>query len=149
MANINLDTFFYAARTGNISLLKYYIDTGIDIHSSDDFALRLAIAHKQKNAIIFLLQNGASKQVFNNSMLRLASLKGETEIVKELLEEKTCDKESKLYAMYNAILCGYPDIVKLLLNDGLSPTSDNGAILRVVKLTTHESIINLFKEYLN
>ena len=52
MAVKNLDTFFTAAREGNIKQLKYYLNTGVDIHSNDDLALRLAIENKKIDNII-------------------------------------------------------------------------------------------------
>ena len=83
-----------------------------------------------------------------DSMLRNAALCGADSTVKELLSQNICSEEAKLYAMYNAILLGHDKIVVLLLDNGISPTMNNGAILKVLKLCNHNNIIELFKDYL-
>ena len=149
MATIDLDSFFLAARLGYIPILKQGLSEGIDIHTNDDLAIRLAIISGKQDAIEFLLKNGANEQIFDNSLLRFASLYGETDVVKNLLHKGSCDQETKIHAINNAILHGYPSIVKLLLENGVSPTDNNNAILKVVKFCKYDEIIVLFKDYFN
>ena len=80
--------------------------------------------------------------------LRNSSLYGATQTVKDLLGKNICSEQAKLYAMYNAILLGYDEIVSLLLDNGVSPTANDCAILRVLKFCKHDKVIALFKEYL-
>jgi len=148
MASIDLNIFFLAAQNGDIFILKKCLDNGIDIHSCDDLALRLAVKFNHKNAIIFLLTNGAYIQAVYDATLRRSSLEGNIEIVKSLLETDSCSQEAKMYAMYNAIFCRNEEIIKLLLQNGVSPTANNGAVLNVVKLCNNEKINIIFKDYL-
>lgn len=148
MATIDLSIFFSAANTGDIFVLKKCLDDGIDIHSCDDLALRLATKRNHAKAIVFLLERGANIQAVYDAELRRASLEGETETVKMLLEKYSCSQEAKIYAMYNAIFCRHEDIIELLLQNGVSPTANNGAVLNVVKLCNNEQINTLFEEYL-
>lgn len=83
-----------------------------------------------------------------NEALRNSSLYGATQTVKDLLDKNVCSEQAKLYAMYNAILLGYDEIVALLLDNGVSPTANDGAVLRVLKFCKHDKVIALFKEYL-
>lgn len=149
MANIDLEVFFMAARQGNIKCLKYCLDNGVDIHSANDFALRIAAENGEMEVVKFLLENGANIHVLDDCLLRLASLNGKAKTVINLLEYGSCSYEAKLYAMFNAILYGHIDIVKLLLQNGVSHTDNNGAVLKVVKMCKHNDIIALFENYLN
>ena len=149
MATIDLEVFFLAARTGNIKLLEYCLNNGIDIHTGNDFALRLAAENGQIEAIRFLVEKGANVSALDDTMLRLASLKGKISTVQKILSRGFCSQEAKLYGMYNAILHGHTDIVKLFLENGVSPTDNDGAVLKVVKMCRYENVIALFEDYLN
>ena len=149
MATINLEVFFLAAQTGNIKLLQYCLDNGIDIHSGNDFALRLAAENEQIETIRFLINKGANVCALDDTLLRLASSKGKIETVQKVLSQGNCSQDAKLYSMYNAILHGHVDIIKLLLENGVSPTDNDGAVLRVVKMCRYDNVITLFEDYLN
>ena len=148
MANIKLSIFFAAAYNGDIFILKKCLDEGIDIHSCDDLALRIVTKANHTKAILFLLSRGANIQAIYDEELRRVSLEGNTNAVKILLSEYSCSEEAKIYAMYNAILGRHEDIVKLLLQDGVSPTANNGAILNVVKLCNNVQVNKWFEKYL-
>ena len=149
MATIDLEVFFMAARQGNIKCLKFCLENGVDIHSANDFALRIAAANGKMEVVKFLLENGANIHVLDDCLLRLASLNGKIQTVTNLLEYASCSHEAKLYAMFNAILYGHIDIVKLLLANGVSPYDNNGAVLKVVKMCKYDDIVALFEDYLN
>ncbi len=85
----------------------------------------------------------------DDTRLRSASINGDFETVQKILTRGKCSEKAKLYAMYNAILYGHADIVKLLLQNGVFPNGNDDAILRVLKLCEHENIIILFEDYLN
>ena len=148
MADINLSIFFAAAYNGDIFILKKCLDEGIDIHSCDDLALRIVTKANHTKAILFLLSRGANIQAVYDEELRRVSLEGNTNAVKILLSEYSCSEEAKIYAMYNAIFGRHEDIVNLLLQDGVSPTANNGAILNVVKLCNNNQINKWFEKYL-
>ena len=148
MADIDLNIFFVAANNGDIYVLKKCLDEGIDIHSCDDLALRIVTKANHTKAILFLLSRGANIQAVYDEELRHASLEGKTNTVKVLLEEYSCAEEAKIYAMYNAIFGRHEDIIELLLQNGISPTSNNGAILNVVKLCNNDKVNKWFEKYL-
>lgn len=148
MATIDLNIFFLAAHNGDISILKKSLNDGIDIHSCNDMALRLAVKANKRKAILFLLSHGASIQSVYDEALRGATLKDDVETVKSLLTNDYCSEEAKIYAMYNAIFCKNEEIIKLLLENGVSPTANNGAILNVVRFCGDAEIKVLFENYL-
>ena len=149
MATIDLEVFFMAARQGNIKCLKYCLDNGVDIHSANDFALRIAAANGKMEVVKFLLENGANIHALDDCLLGLASINGKLQTVINLLEYGSCSYEAKLYAMYNAILYGHIDIVKVLLIKDVSPYDNDGAVLKVVKMCKYDDILELFENYLN
>lgn len=148
MTTEDLHFFFQAAANGDIYILKKCLDDGMDIHSNNDLALRIAVQGNHRKAVAFLLNQGANIQAVYDLALRHASLEGNTDAVKKLLEEYPCSQEAKTYAMYNAIFCKHKEIIKLLLQNGVSPTANNGAVLNVVKLSNDAQIVDLFKNYL-
>ena len=148
MKDIDLRIFFTAAHNGDIFILKKCLDNGIDIHSCDDLALRIVTKANHTNAILFLLSRGANIQAVYDEELRSASLKGKTKTVRILLEEYSCSEKAKIYAMYNAIFGRHEDIIELLLQNGVSPTANNNAVLNVVKLCNNDQVNKLFEKYL-
>lgn len=148
MTTDDLTFFFLAAQNGDIFVLKKCLNNGIDIHSNNDLALRLAVKENHAKAIVFLLTRGANAQAVYNSSLQEASLVGDIQTVKSLLRDNLCSEEAKIYAMYNAIFTKNEEIIKLLLQNGVSPTANNKAVLNVVKLCNNSKINDLFKEYL-
>ena len=98
---------------------------------------------------MFLLARGANIQAVYDEELLRASLEGKVKTVKVLLEEYSCSQEAKIYAMYNAIFARHQEIIKLLLQHGVSPTENNKAILNIVKLCNDDIINKLFENYLN
>jgi len=147
MVTSNLKFFFSAAYSGNISILKKCLNDGIDIHSCNDLALRLAVRANKQKAIIFLLTNGANIQPIYDDALRHFSLEGDVDIVKTLLEHTSCSYESKIFAMFNAILGKNEEIIKLLLQNGVSPIANNEAFLNVVRFCKDDKIATLFEDY--
>ena len=147
MTTSNLKFFFSAAYNGNISILKKCLNDGIDIHSCNDLALRIAVKSNKQKTIIFLLTNGANIQAVYDDALRHFSLEEDVEIVKTLLEHSCCSYESKVFAMFNAIFCKNEEIIKLLLQNGVSPTANNEAILNVLGFCKDDKIATLFEDY--
>jgi hypothetical protein len=49
--------------------------------------------------------------------------------------------------MFNAIFNRNGDMIKLLLQNGVSPIANNNAVLNVVKLCKDEKIAVLFEDY--
>ena len=148
MTTDDLNFFFLAAQNGDIFILKKYLNNGIDIHACDDLALRLAIKENHSKAIVFLITHGANIQAIYDASLRKASLSGDIQTLKSLLKNNSCSQEAKTYAMYNAIFMRNQEVIKLLLQNGVSPTANDGAILNVVKLCNDSKIRHLFREYL-
>jgi len=148
MTTTDLSNFFLAAQNGDIFILKKCLNNGIDIHSCDDLALRLAVKENHTKTIVFLLTHGANAQAVYDASIRKASLRGDVQTLKSLLKNNSCSQEAKIYAMYNAIFSRNGEIIKLLLQNGVSPTDNNGAILKVVKICDDDKINDLFKEYL-
>ena len=149
MGAIDINSFLSAAQNGNIYILKNSLDNGFDIHYCNDLALRCAKKNGQTEVVIFLLENGANIYALDDdSALRYSSLRGDIKTINYLLQKGSCSHEAKVYATYNAILCGYDEIVALFLEDDISPLENDGAILKVLKLCKYDKVITLFKDYL-
>lgn len=148
MATIDLNVFFLAAHNGDLSVLKKALNSGIDVHSCDDMALRLAVKANQRRAILFLVSRGASIQSVYDEALRGATLREDVETVQSLLVNDYCSEEAKIYAMYNAIFCKNEEIIKLLLEHGVSPTANNNAVLNVARFCGDSKIMTMFENYL-
>ena len=148
MANEDLRFFFLAAHNGDIFILKKCLNSGIDVHSCDDMALRLAVKANQHKAIAFLISHGASIHAVHDEALRGATLRDDTEAVKSLLANDNCSEDGKIFAMYNAIFWKNEEIIRLLLENGVSPTANNNAVLNVARFCGDSKVMAIFENYL-
>jgi ankyrin repeat protein len=84
------------------------------------------------DAVISLLQNGADPTVSHNAAIRLASQKGQANIVSLLLQDGRVDPTDwKNFAIYVASYNGHVDVVDVLLQDGrVDPTDENEEAIR-------------------
>lgn len=144
-----LKNFFAAARSGDTEVLHQHILSGVDIHSCDDLALRIAAENGRYITVEFLINHGADIHALNDAALLWAAYYGETKTVKLLLKKGAGTEISKENAMIYAISKNRYDIVKIFLEDGVSPDFRNGAPLNCSKKYNYQNITKLIKSYMN
>ena len=76
----------YGARKGYDEIVRSALQDGADIHTWDDFALRVAAEKGHTETVKLLLERGAKIHVLDDAPLRFAARSGHTGTVKLLLE---------------------------------------------------------------
>ena len=73
-----------AAEKGNLEVVKFLVEEGVDVHTYDDCALCGAAEKGHLEVVKFLVAKGADVHARDNYALRWAADKGHLEIVKFL-----------------------------------------------------------------
>jgi ankyrin repeat protein len=115
----------YAARFGNIEIVKFLKDHGAVISFNTDSALVWASLNGHLNIVKYLVKNGAIINADNNNALKAASENGHLEVVEYLIL-----MNSDLFSeLDDALLCastsGHLNVVKCLLQFGANPNYTN------------------------
>ncbi len=123
-------TFERAARTGNLEVLKYLVQTGENIKGHRDDALisasenghfrivRYIVEKMQANCAKYLLENGADFHADRDFAFRISCREGRLEAVKFLLEKGADIHSLDDYAFRYASERGHLEIVKYLIEQG-------------------------------
>ena len=79
-------TLLAEASRCHVSLVKYALEKGINVHYNDDEALRLACSTGQLDIVKYLLKSGADFNVANSAPFFVASFYGHLDVVKFLVD---------------------------------------------------------------
>ena len=149
-----------AVEAGNTEKVKHLLDSGASVDQKDKegrTALMLAKSRsdgpaerfgRRRELLVLLVEKRAS----NNPALLLASLKGETEVVKQLLDRKAPvdEKDENGYtALMWASLAGNTDAVKLLLDKGAAfdeKDEDGWTALMGASMMGHTEVVKLLHD---
>jgi hypothetical protein len=112
-----------AAKHNQVQALKYFHELGIPVHSGISEVLDTAAQYGATECVRYLLENGASLDVFNGERpLQYASQNGHAEVVRLLLEKTAPEEMMKGYRyrywdkfIFSAAAGGHGEVVKLLL----------------------------------
>lgn len=82
-----------AAEYGQLETLKYLHYAGVDVTTTDNFAIRLAASKGHLDCVKFLISVGADIAVYGNWALVSAAYNGHLELVKYLISVGMADIE--------------------------------------------------------
>ena len=113
------DTFLIVcAGKGKLDYVNYLIGIGADVHSSDDYALRLAAGNGYADVVKVLLKAGANIHAVRDGALSVAASNDHTEVVKTLLDAGANVRGDNDAAIFLAARYGHMGIVSLLIKAG-------------------------------
>ena len=104
---------------GNIELVKYFLDNGADVHSSNDYAVRTASQKGYLEIVKYLVENGANIHADNDRAFLSAIQHGHFEVVKYLVEKGANIHANNDDAVRLAIQYKNFEIVKYLVENGI------------------------------
>jgi hypothetical protein len=142
------DLLWICVQEGKVEFVKYLLDAGADVHTRDDYALRLASLNRHTEVVKLLLDVGADVHAYNDAALRWASAKGRTEVVKLLLDAGADVHADNDAALRVASEYGHTEVVKLLLDAGADVHANNDAVLRWASSNGHTEVVKLLKDYI-
>ncbi|AQN68741.1 putative ankyrin repeat protein [Saudi moumouvirus] len=108
-----------------MSIIKYLLESGIDINYNNSFALDIACKNKHLSAIKYLLDNGSDINIRRDTLERLGT---QFDIIK-LLVERGLDKKSINILLISACFCLRLDIIKYLIESGADVHIENDSPL--------------------
>ena len=139
------ELFFASCKDGDLSLVKYCLDSGVDIHSERDLAVRCACDDNQLHVLRYLVEHGANIHQYDEYSLHWASRKGKISIVKYLLEQGADIHASNDASLSYACEYGHLDIVKYLIEKGADIHAFKDGLLKVSTGDVLQYLRNLYK----
>lgn len=120
------DTLDYYIYNGDLEMVSYLNNHGVDIHKDRDRSLYQAARFGHLHIVKYLVENGAK----NPNALRAAAINDHLDIVEYLLNNGADIQIFKNRAFCDAASYGYLDIVSFLLENGADINSENDLALR-------------------
>jgi ankyrin repeat protein len=106
-----------SSATGNLSMVKYLVENGANIHACCDYALRYSSKNGHLPVVKYLIEKGADVHAFCGEALLWAAESGHLSIVKHLIE-KGADINSFCEALLYAAENGHLSVVEFLVEKG-------------------------------
>ncbi|MBC8139672.1 MAG: ankyrin repeat domain-containing protein, partial [Fibrella sp.] len=136
-----------ATALGDREAVRKLLDAGVGVNAGDANdrpALWLAIANDRTEVVELLLERGGRLHLSHWTMLALAADRGRIGMVTYLLDRGFSDIRSDgPSALAVAAMGGYSDVVRLLLDRGVSANADSGSPLHRAASGAHPSVLRL------
>jgi ankyrin repeat protein len=131
--------------TGDLARVEEMLQNGVDPTMDNNEAIRIASVRGYTEIVQCLIQYGVNL----NEGLQWASQKGQLKVVQILLEAGAHAKFNDSLALKWASLCGHLEIVRLLLEYGVDPTAIGGKDVEdwLIKDAETEEIKELLIQY--
>ena len=129
---------------GSLKGVKYFQQKGVNIHSGDDWALKLASKNGQLEVVKYLVSEGAdinNNHPWHGHALGLAAKKGHLEVVKYLIEKGANIHADNDLALQWASGNGHLDVVKYLVESGADIHADDDHALQRASKNGHLSVV--------
>ena len=136
------DLLFHASRAGELSVVKYAVQNGADIHAYNDNAIRNAAEKGHLELVKFLVDKGANIHIFHERALRLASKHRHLEIVKYLVERGANVRASNDHSLLNAVINNDFPMVKYLVEHGANIHVSEQAPLKLAQQGRYSEIVS-------
>ncbi len=108
-------------KLGSLSLVKYFLKQGADLHAMNEFVLRSAAMNGYLDVVKYLVEQGADFHANDEEALRWAAWYGHLDVVKYLVEQGADLHMVDEWALRFAAKGGHLDIVKYLVEQGADP----------------------------
>lgn len=133
-------------KKGDMELIKYLVEMGVDVHANDYLAFRLAVKNNQVELAKYLLSIGADVHVRNEYALYYAIENGYNEIVNVLLDAGADPNDIDPYILYPAIKDEKYDLIDSLVGNGVNLHDDNEGLLRLAAKNDEIKVLSYLLE---
>lgn len=131
----------YASEDGYVDIVKYLVEQGADIHALDDFALRFASERGHLDVVEYLVGQGANVNSDNDFALRVASQNGYLKIAK-ILVENGADVNVGFQVSSEY---GGLEMVKYMVSKGADVHANNDSALRNAIKYGHDDVADYLR----
>ena len=135
-----------AAGKGELSLVKYAIENGADIHYDVDGALSYASKNGHFDVVKWLVENGADVRAEYDLPVCWTSQEGHLEIVKYLIDKGADIRGSDGHILTRTATEGHLHVVKYLVEHGANIYTDEEAALKGAAREGHLSVVKYLVE---
>ncbi len=138
-----------AVMNGQLAILQYTLDLGVNIHQDNETLLHSAIVHNHLNIVIYLLQRGANIHARNEHFFFIACENGFLDILIFLLNHDNKFNKRMFFLFFKtAIISGHLKIVEyLLISQDIDVSFWNETSLRLAVSNNHYEIVKLIIDY--
>ena len=149
--NLGLYLWQEIFNNGNLEILKHFIDLGVDIHQSNEFALKTSIKKGHLELVKILIEKGANLDLIDESvLLELVNDDCKLECLKYLIKIKldldTYGKKLLLKALNSPSFELNKQIILFLIENIVDIHSDSEYALRYVASSNDSSLMKLLIE---
>ncbi len=110
--------FSWACEKGYLNVVKFFFETGVNICSSRNYALRTAASNGHSDVVAFLIEKGAKVSDCDNFAIRHAATKGHKSVVELLIKHGADGTANEDEAVVFAAMHGHLETVKILMKSG-------------------------------
>ena len=137
-----------ASRKGNVEIVRLLLKHGVNVHSHDDEALRVASEHGNVGVVrVLVLEHHADVHAKEDIALGDASEQGQTDVVSFLLQHGANVHAADDYALRTASDQGHYDVVTLLLEAGANVHAADNYALEAAEENGFDKVAELLREY--
>jgi len=122
--------FETSARNGHVSVVKYLISIGANIHDDDDHALRQSAYRGKMSVVKYLVSIGADVHAYNDAAVRYSAESGCLGIVKYLVSIGANINAHDDYALRWSAFFGNLNMVKYLVSIGANIHTNDSILQR-------------------
>jgi ankyrin repeat protein len=122
----------FAAEKGYLEIVKFLVDNGANINTSDNLPLVAAAQFGHLEVVKFLIANRPAAHAKDSNAVMASALKGHLEVVKFLVEKEFDIHAGKEQALRLSVKSGHLEIAKFLITKGADITIDNYAPLKFI-----------------
>ena len=137
----------YSARDGHLSVVKYLIEMGANIHDGNDYAIRMASENGHLSVVEYLVEHGANVNELDSDALNMASSNGYLSVVEYLVENGADIHAENNYALRWAAGNGHLSVVEYLVKHGADIHALGDVALRVAVYHCHLEIVKYLVEH--
>lgn len=135
-----------SSQAGELSLIKYAIENGADLHYDNDGALSYASRGGHLDVVKWLTENGADIHTEDNLPVGWASQGGHLDVVKYLVDKGADIHAEREYALREAAEEGRLPVVKYLVEHGADIHAHNDTALIQASHNGHTDIVRYLLE---
>ena len=132
-----------SSKNGSIEVVKFLVEKGANIHAKDDYALSLSSLYGHIEVVQFLIKKGANIHANDDYVLKASSKYGHIDIVKFSVEKGANIHVGDDYAIRWSSQNGHLEVVKFLVEKGANIHANNDDALITSNINGYIGVVKI------